>query len=53
MMEKQGRIKKIDEQEFFKYDKLPYGIGKFSKTPAKVYIYQKTEEDSVKVSYTI
>jgi hypothetical protein len=47
--EKKGRIRAIDEDSFFKYDKLMEAVGKFSKTPSKVYVYQKTEEDSILV----
>lgn len=46
-LEKLGRIKAIKSDTFFKYDKLPESIGKFTKTPVKVFAYQKTEEDSV------
>ena len=44
-----GRIKAVDQEAFFKYDKLMGGIGKFTKTPVKVYVYKKTEGDSVMV----
>lgn len=46
-LEKLGRLKAIKSDAFFKYDKLPECIGKFTKTPVKVFAYQKTEEDSV------
>ena len=46
-LEKQGRIKAVEDEAFFKYDQLLEACGKFSKTPSKVYVYQKTEEDSV------
>merc|ERR1711981_575110 len=46
-LEKLGRIRAIKEDSFFKYDQLPECIGKFTKTPVKVFAYQKTEEDSV------
>ena len=46
-LEKAGRIKFISEKAFFKYDQLDLGVGRFSKTPVKVYVYQKTEEDSI------
>jgi SAM-dependent methyltransferase len=47
-LEKLGRIKAIKPAEaFFKYDQLPECYGKFTKTPVKVFAYQKTEEDSV------
>merc|ERR1711862_1007593 len=48
MGEKLGRLKAIKPAEaFFKYDQLPECYGKFTKTPVKVFAYQKTEEDSV------
>jgi len=47
-LEKLGRLKAIKPAEaFFKYDQLPECYGKFTKTPVKVFAYQKTEEDSV------
>lgn len=46
-LEKLGRIKAIESETFFKYDQLPNCIGKFTKTPVKVFAYQKTEDDSV------
>lgn len=47
-LEKLGRIKAVKPAEsFFKYDQLPECFGKFTKTPVKVFAYQKTEEDSV------
>jgi len=47
-LEKLGRLKAIKPAEaFFKYDQLPECFGKFTKTPVKVFAYQKTEEDSV------
>jgi len=46
-LEKAGRLRFISSQAYFKYDTLNHAIGRFSRTPAKVYIYQKTEEDSM------
>jgi len=46
-LEKLGRIKAIKSESFFKYDQLPECIGKFTKTPVKVFVYQKAEDDSV------
>ena len=46
-LEKAGRIKFIQHEAFFKYDQLNVCIGKFTKTPVKVYVYQKMENDSV------
>jgi len=46
-LEKLGRIKAIKSDSFFKYENMPECIGKFTKTPVKVFAYEKTEEDSV------
>jgi SAM-dependent methyltransferase len=46
-LEKAGRIKYVEEESFFKYDQLLNSVGKFTKTPCKVYVYQKIENDSV------
>jgi SAM-dependent methyltransferase len=46
-LEKAGRIKFIQDESYFKYDQLNECVGKFTKTPVKVYIYQKVENDSV------
>ena len=48
-MEKEGRIKILkDEQIYYRFTKLNKGIGKYSKTPAKQYAFQKLEFDSIK-----
>ena len=44
-MEKEGRWKQIHEERFHKYDQLPEGIGRFTKTPVKVYAFQKLQEN--------
>ena len=36
-LEAEGRIRLLEDEEFFRYDKICKGIGKYSKTPAKVY----------------
>ena len=47
-LEKAGRIKSVsDPESFFKYDQLLTSVGKFTKTPVKVYVYQKLENDSI------
>jgi hypothetical protein len=46
-LEKAGRIKFVQDEAFFKYDKLLNSVGKFTKTPVKVYVYQKIESDSI------
>lgn len=50
-LEKLGRIKAVDQEAFFKYDNLMGAIGKFTKTPTKVFVYKKTEGDSVMVQH--
>jgi len=47
LLEKLGRIKLLDCESFFKYDNLPQSVGRFAKTPVKVYAYKKVEADSV------
>ena len=49
-LEKAGRIRFVEAATFYRYDKLNEVIGKYTKTPAKVYVYEKTEGDSVMVS---
>ena len=46
-LEKNGRIKALGCEEFFKYTNLKQSYGKFQKTPVKVFAFMKTEEDSV------
>lgn len=46
-LEKEGRIKFVQDEEFFKYDQLLSSVGKFTKTPVKVFVYQKLEQDTV------
>jgi len=52
-LEKLGRIKAVDSEQFFKYDQLLHSYGKFSKTPCKVFVYQKTEGDSVLIQHQL
>lgn len=41
-----GRWNLVATDTFFKYDKLAeVSIGRFSKTPAKVFVFQKTQEE--------
>lgn len=50
-LELQGRIKYVKSETFFKYENLKQNtVGKFSKTPMKVLIYEKTEDDTVNAS---
>jgi SAM-dependent methyltransferase len=46
-LEKAGRIKFVQDEAYFKYDQLLSSVGKFTKTPVKVFVYQKLEQDSV------
>jgi len=39
LMEKEGRWKLIETESFFKYDKIEDSVGRFSKTPCKVFVY--------------
>lgn len=35
-----------DSESFYKYDQLEeVSIGRFSRTPAKVFVFQKTQDD--------
>jgi len=44
-MENAGRIKLLDTAEFFKYDQLTEGVGRFSKTPCRVYAYKCLQDE--------
>jgi len=45
-MHENGRWKLVATDTHFKYDKLEcVSIGRFSKTPSKVYVFQKTQEE--------
>ena len=46
-LEKAGRIQFIEDSTFNRFDKLDKMIGKYTKTPAKIYVYKKTEGDSL------
>jgi predicted TPR repeat methyltransferase len=46
-LEKAGRLRFVESQSYTKYDQLDLGVGRFSKTPVKVFVYQKTEADTV------
>ena len=47
-LEKQGRIQSVQTEEFFTFNEMKQSVGKFTKTPAKIFAYRKTEEDSVR-----
>lgn len=38
-MEAEGRLKLLSESSFFKYDNLLESVGRFAKTPCKVFAY--------------
>lgn len=38
-LEKAGRIKFVQDESFFKYDQLLNSVGKFTKTPVKLFVY--------------
>ena len=42
LMEKEGRWEFLKSEAFFKYDKIEQSIGRFSKTPCKVFAFRKT-----------
>jgi len=45
-MTENGRWKPINVETFFKYDKLEQiSIGRFSKTPCKLFVFQKTQDE--------
>jgi len=45
-MHDNGRWKLVATDTFFKYDKInQVSIGRFSKTPSKVFVFQKTQEE--------
>lgn len=44
-MEDDRRLKLLKEVDFFKYDKLVESVGRFAKTPCKVYVYQNLCDD--------
>jgi len=45
-MHDNGRWKLIATDTFFKYDQLEcVSIGRFSKTPSKVFVFEKTQEE--------
>jgi len=46
-LEKQNRIKFIMSEDFFKYDQLPEAVGKFSRTPCRVFVYKKLGENAI------
>jgi len=50
-LEDQGRIKYVKSETFYKYENLKQNVvGKFSKTPMKVLVYEKLEGDTVLAS---
>lgn len=46
-LEKLGRMRPVSVDEYFAFGDLAQPCGKFAKTPCKMFVYQKTEADSV------
>merc|ERR1719409_208189 len=44
-MEADNRIKAVATDKFFKYNNLTEGVGRFSKTPCKVYVYKCLQDE--------
>lgn len=44
-MEAEGRIKAVDTENFFKYNNLTEGVGRFSKTPCRVYVFKCLQDE--------
>lgn len=44
-MEKDGRWKLLKTETFFKYDQMLPSIGRFSKTPCKVYVFKNLQDE--------
>ena len=38
--QRENRLRLLDTEDFFKYDKISYSIGRFSRTPARVFVLQ-------------
>ena len=51
MLQEEQRLKFIDEDKFFKYDKILASIGRFSKTPSRVQAFEVTQDE--KISYIL
>ena len=45
---KDGRIRFVTSQDFFKYDQLNEVVGKFARTPCRVMVYQKQGDNAIK-----
>lgn len=39
-LETDRRLKQLDREDFFKYDRIQSSIGRFSRTPARVFVYE-------------
>ena len=51
VFEEERRLRLLDTEAFFKYDRILASIGRFSKTPSKVYVYENLQEN--KTTYTL
>jgi len=47
-LEKSGRVQALGCSQFFQFAEMKQSVGKFTKTPVKIFAYRKTEEDSVR-----
>lgn len=45
LMEASRRIAQLEVEDFFKYDKILSSIGRFSKTPSRVFVFEKRQEN--------
>lgn len=45
LMEAEKRINQLEVENFFKYDRILASIGRFSKTPSRVIVYEKTQDN--------
>lgn len=46
-MEQEKRWTQLYCEEFYKYNKLQEGIGRFTKTPVKVFAFRKTQDELI------
>ena len=44
-MEAERRINPLETEDFFKYDRILASIGRFSKTPSRVFVYENMQEN--------
>jgi hypothetical protein len=44
-MQNDNRIKLLATEQFFKYDQLTEGVGRFGKTPCRVYVFKCLQDE--------